>query len=479
MVIRPQVAFTEWRALSTLHDLRVLQFRAGRGAVRDIVLHRSLPASLYHFYNDYDGFQSSLGVLWRSFVRPLAPLLTPATLAGAMPNIITHSQADFPSPTSAQIDQATSWCLARVGWSQPPALGQPGAPRFLSVLFSQWTVKLLTSLLATQAPVLRSTHHHTFVTSALSLAPSSIAPARLAPVAPPVGAPVAGGDPAPGVEPPPVALPDELGPGLVAVPQAVVDHPPPPPPVFPSAAAAVDHLTSLWAPLWRLPWENHNKEVFWRMALQGVRGAGGHDIVPSGPCPCGQRYPPASSMPATQRASWLREHSFWHCPVAQAVMLELARVLHASGCLPAHGLQAAHVWLCSIPHPSLSASVWKVVCLAALSAVDYGRRRMWALHLAASHNPHTHPGLRQLTMFEAWDIPEPHPHLTPVQRASQAAVASFWRSLHSFVHFHKTPSAHGRPLWPSPEHLRASHPFLCHGVADGSPRLSLSGAPTR
>jgi hypothetical protein len=129
--------------------------------------------------------------------------------------------------------------------------------------------------------------------------------------------------------------------------------------------------------------------------------------------------------------------------------------------------------------PSVSQSIWQVVCLAALSAVDYGRRRMWALHLAASHNPHTHPGLRQLTMFEAWDIPEPHPHLTPVQRASQAAVASFWRSLHSFVHFHKTPSAPGRPLWPSPEHLRASHPFLCHGVADGSPRLSLSGAPTR
>jgi hypothetical protein len=83
MVIRPQVAFTEWRALSTLHDLRVLQFRAGRGAVRDIVLHRSLPASLYHFYNDYDGFNQSL-LPYRSGSE--------STLKGEKLACITHAE---------------------------------------------------------------------------------------------------------------------------------------------------------------------------------------------------------------------------------------------------------------------------------------------------------------------------------------------------------------------------------------------------
>ena len=39
--------------------------------------------------------------------------------------------------------------------------------------------------------------------------------------------------------------------------------------------------------LWQLPWENERKEVHWRPAVNGVPGAGGHDISQAGPCSCG------------------------------------------------------------------------------------------------------------------------------------------------------------------------------------------------
>ena len=55
--------------------------------------------------------------------------------------------------------------------------------------------------------------------------------------------------------------------------------------------------------LWQLPWENARKEVLWRLALNGVPGAGEHDISQAGPCPCGwagpRREAEASAPPAS------------------------------------------------------------------------------------------------------------------------------------------------------------------------------------
>jgi hypothetical protein len=39
--------------------------------------------------------------------------------------------------------------------------------------------------------------------------------------------------------------------------------------------------------VWQVKWENRPKEALWRMAAQGIPGAGGHGICQAGPCPCG------------------------------------------------------------------------------------------------------------------------------------------------------------------------------------------------
>ena len=43
--------------------------------------------------------------------------------------------------------------------------------------------------------------------------------------------------------------------------------------------------------------------MFWRLAINGVQAAGGHDIVPCGPCPCAGScwHGPPSEQPHRQR----------------------------------------------------------------------------------------------------------------------------------------------------------------------------------
>jgi hypothetical protein len=189
-------------------------------------------------------------------------------------------------------------------------------------------------------------------------------------------------------------------------------------------------------------------------------------------------------------APLLRQHTFWGCPVAQAVV---AAVLSA---LPA-GVQprflCAHLWLCSPPAPEvINVHVWRVVCLAALSAMEYGRRVMWALHLAAAAEAQAPPpppaanAGRQLSLFEAWGI-DPPPGIaaaraaeaeeadadagaaaaaaaSPVQRAARAAVADFWARLQDFTTLHAECKpkrwAGASPSTVPPLCPAASHPFM-------------------
>jgi hypothetical protein len=103
--------------------------------------------------------------------------------------------------------------------------------------------------------------------------------------------------------------------------------------------------------------------------------------------------------------------------------------------------------------------------MAALSAMDYGRRFMWALHYVAQDavGPSVQgvePRLRQLTLFEAWGVEAPASQAelpeapaTPVQRACRAAVADFWSRLQSFVSLHAANAA----VLPA---VSATHPFI-------------------
>ena len=206
------------------------------------------------------------------------------------------------------------------------------------------------------------------------------------------------------------------------------------------------------------------------MAVNGVRGAGGHDICVRGGCACG--HPPlqpaqyaSPQARETDGAPALRLHAFWECPVAQAVLRVLSGALVSPG-LPPVALHVAHLWLCLPPLPVLNATVWRLACLAAVSAMDYGRRVMWAVHFEAEALAAGPPvlgderHLRQLTLLEAWGVEGPGPPLddvpeppAPVQRACRAAVADFWSRLQSYVSLHAADTS----VLPG---LSATHPFL-------------------
>jgi hypothetical protein len=120
--------------------------------------------------------------------------------------------------------------------------------------------------------------------------------------------------------------------------------------------------------LWPLPCPNQHKETLWRVAVNGVSGAGGHDEPASKACPCGWSLPAADRDPA-RGAPATRDHVFWHCPVAQAVVQEVQRRLPANVHVLKH-----HFWLCVPPAPTIRLAVWRVVGMAALSAIHKGNR---------------------------------------------------------------------------------------------------------
>jgi hypothetical protein len=121
--------------------------------------------------------------------------------------------------------------------------------------------------------------------------------------------------------------------------------------------------------LWHLPWENGRKEVFWRLAYDALPTAA--RMHRDQPCECGSGPRPD------------RHHHFWACPVAQAVVAAVQAALAAAAPPPAEQpapLLPANIWLARAP-PGLDARVWGVVCLAAVEAMNRGRRSLAAAAL--------------------------------------------------------------------------------------------------
>jgi hypothetical protein len=78
--------------------------------------------------------------------------------------------------------------------------------------------------------------------------------------------------------------------------------------------AVVTTFVGCFGRLWRVPWENGYKEVFWRLVVNGVRAAGACQRYFSAPCPCG-----VVGSGALGDGERLRQHAFWECAIAQAV----------------------------------------------------------------------------------------------------------------------------------------------------------------
>ena len=127
--------------------------------------------------------------------------------------------------------------------------------------------------------------------------------------------------------------------------------------------------------LWRLQWDNEFKEVYWRFVLNGLPTYARMGSLASQHCLCGEPGPG-------------RLHHYWECPLAAAVVSAVEAHLPQPANLPPGTralLRPWHVWCMEPPRcrPRVHGGVWRVVCLAALNAMDYGRRKVYALALAA------------------------------------------------------------------------------------------------
>jgi hypothetical protein len=130
---------------------------------------------------------------------------------------------------------------------------------------------------------------------------------------------------------------------------------------------AVTTFVGCFGRLWRVPWENGYNEVFWSLAVNGVRAAGACQRYFPAPCPCG-----VVGSGAHGDCEQKRQHAFWKCAITQAVRTQVQRGL--GGAL----LQQWHLWLVD-PPPSVCEMVWRVVVLAAIWAMEQGREPLWSL----------------------------------------------------------------------------------------------------
>ena len=181
-------------------------------------------------------------------------------------------------------------------------------------------------------------------------------------------------------------------------------------------------------------------------------------------CSCDLHGPPPPSP---------RLHTFWTCPVARAVRQQLAAALPAGV-----AVRRANIWLLRPPAgvQGLCPRAWALVALAALEAMEFGRRYLYALRVSPEWpdpGPAGHVALaRALPNFIFAAHVRRHIMAARdalVQRVANAATGRFWRTLGDFAYLHRQQ--------PRRWALTPAHPFL-HIRPDGSVGLALpAGVP--
>ena len=115
--------------------------------------------------------------------------------------------------------------------------------------------------------------------------------------------------------------------------------------------------------------------TYWRLVNNGTSDAGGHDSTSQ---QCG-RIPPdkAGGTPGNKAlADAWRIHAFWYCTLAQAMVNEINHSLGITDPIQRH-----HLWLSPPPltRNPINLHIWQVVTLAAVTAMDHGRKAMSAM----------------------------------------------------------------------------------------------------
>ena len=191
-------------------------------------------------------------------------------------------------------------------------------------------------------------------------------------------------------------------------------------PSVPLPVGALSSLQCVFSRLWSsLRWENEHKEAWWRLTVDGVPLLGNSHMRGARPAACGcGGFPGGGPDWASPRG-----HHFWACPVAQAVLDHLALAV-------GRPVSRADVWLVQAPEATRQC-VWDVVVLAAVSAMEGGRRFMAAAQKG---------------------VPAASPGPALLERAITRVVVTFWSRLRGFA-------ALGLPRkgWDS---VGPRHPFL-------------------
>lgn len=182
-------------------------------------------------------------------------------------------------------------------------------------------------------------------------------------------------------------------------------------------------LAGLVQQAWRAPVDGRVKEVFLRLAVNGVNAAGGGGVLFTAPCACGWQAAQGNHSQVH------RQHAFWDCPVAAAVRAQLQASMPAGV-----GVRRRHVWLLESPDGRhCTAEVWLVVAMVALLAMEQGRAALWAARQQLQHG----------------QLP---PGQSPVEVAQRFAVGRFWLQLMDVAAM-----ATRLEEWPG---VTPQHPFL-------------------
>ena len=243
-------------------------------------------------------------------LRALLADIEPTWVAAARAALAAHRRVTQPLlPPLPSVDEAVALIMPRLGWRLSPTV---------IVTLATYSVSAGTRLQLREVDAARSDCHVAYVREALGVLP---------------------------LLPPPVVL-------------------------SPTEATGLVNLQSTFQRMWsNLRWENLNKEIFWRLTVDGVPMFGNSHIRnrPAEPCVCGA-FPHGPGPPSSPRM-----HHFWACTVAQ----EVVRVLE-SRCQCS--VLRQHLWLACPPASHVQQCVWDVVVLAALSAIEAGRRYLHANH---------------------------------------------------------------------------------------------------
>lgn len=125
------------------------------------------------------------------------------------------------------------------------------------------------------------------------------------------------------------------------------------------------HFRATWRRLLSVKWDNRVLSLYWRFVLRGISTDDQRaSWNPPQPLYC------ICCEPQCRRP---RDHSFWTCPIAQAVRDALSDLLRSAGVFTP--FTQHHLWLLISPDPErLPPYFWSILCCITISSMELGRR---------------------------------------------------------------------------------------------------------